>query len=609
MKKYIARLLLICVLLSVLAVLPALPATAAVPRLSTDKRTYAVGEPILVTAIGEGKDWVGLYLAEDSYDPGAGGQVSIYWYYVAADGNAAGETKNIFESEYNNIGDRPAFAAGLPAGAYRLVLMENDGYHVLECVDIEIVDTAAPDTPGQAPSAPASAIYTSAGAGKGRADGTLTVTPGASQESYVIRWGNSDGALAGYTDVAVIRAEDGETVYTFPESTLIPVGADRLLVYGQRGTLLSDRPAVAELPAGAGDYDLGKPLLELQIMSDIHINASDVHIHNRHFAAALKDIQAVSPNSAGILINGDIADNGQPAEYEAYNRLLATAGALPPVYAAIGNHDFMGSGTAAQLIKAFLAGTGNDSETVYFERELGGLRCLFLGSEKTGLYATLSKKQLDWLDKRLDENTDGRPVLVFLHQGIMDTVAGTFAYQQWHGVNQEKELRAILGAHPEVILFSGHSHWEMESAHTFKLADDALPNVLGTSSCAYLWDDGCMTTNVGIEGSQGYYMYVYEDRIVFRGRDFASGLWIGSAQFTMSRLDAPESDTSIPDTTPPDAMAPETEDLSPADTTAPAGETAATEETGCASAVCLASVTLLTLLGSVVLRRREEFNR
>ncbi len=525
MKHTVSILLLSCLLLA--TVLGILPVSAVEGRLSTDKTIYAVGEPILVTATGEGKDWVGLYKAEDSYDPSAGGQVSIYWYYVADGGNISGTAKNIYDAEYNNFADRPAFASGIPAGNYKVVLMANDGYAVIEEIAITIEKSAQ----GGIPDAPLSAVYESANAGAGRADGTVTVRHGGeAPEAYVLRWGNANGAIDGYSDVATLPCAGEETVYSMTPHTLIPAAADRILVFAVNGQTESESAAVANLPSNADTADWGELRYEFQVMSDIHINASDTHIHNQHFAAALADIRRLSPESVGIFINGDIADHGQADEYAAYNRLLQAAGMLPPVYAGIGNHDLGGGGTDAEKIAAFLAATGNDSQKPYFEKKVAGARFLFLGSESVGTEANLSRQQLEWLNDALENESDG-PVYLFLHQGIRDTVAGTFTYQGWHGVLQEDRLKQILADHSEVILFSGHSHWMMESKQSFLPATETFPSVLNTASVGYLWNDACEESDPGIVGSQGYYIYVYEHGIVFKGRDFVNEEWISSAQF------------------------------------------------------------------------------
>lgn len=122
-----------------LSVIPAFAEeTTPTVTMTLNKSVYMVGEDILVTATGTGADWVGLYAEGDTYDPAAGGVVSIRWYYVAKDGNTSGETKKIQDAEYQNVtrGD----LLSIPAGRYKMVLMENDGYNVLDCVPFTVLE-------------------------------------------------------------------------------------------------------------------------------------------------------------------------------------------------------------------------------------------------------------------------------------------------------------------------------------------------------------------------------------------------------------------------------------------------------------------------------------
>lgn len=303
---------LLALLLMLTVTLSAVPVTAEAGTLTLDKTTYTEGEDILVTATGSGADWVGLYAAGDGV-PG-GGQVSIYWYHVAQDGNKSGEQKNIREAEFRN--DRGPLLE-IPAGDYVMFLCANDGYTVLA----QVAFTVKP-APDQVPDAPASAVYTSDGVGAGRADGKLTVTEGAGSAkplSYVAYWANADGVLPGWSAAATFARTGATTTTRLADNTLIPAGADRLLVFAQRRGACSANGTEALLPAGAADFDPGTLLGEMQVMSDIHINPSDDHLHNKHFAQALADIRTISPNSMGIFVNGDVADHGQVAEYEAFN--------------------------------------------------------------------------------------------------------------------------------------------------------------------------------------------------------------------------------------------------------------------------------------------------
>lgn len=504
------------------------PKDASAPEktLTTDQIVYTEGEPILATATGDGYDWVGLYLRTDILRT----HTSIRWYYVARDGNQSGEAKDMRKAE--NTGSNRSALFDVPAGDYTIYLCENDGYNVLAKVDITVNEDPALHT---VPKTPSGVVYERTGSFPGAADGKLTITAGEEDtlpDGYQAYWGDQNGPLAAYTALAPIACTGTVTEYAMAANTLIPKGADRILVYAVRGKKVSPEAAEVMLPEGCSDYDFGTPVYELQVLSDIHINVSQSHLHNLHFASALADIKTLSPNSIGIFINGDIADHGEVAEYLSFQQLIKDAGnGLPPVYAAIGNHDLY-AGPYDEKLKNFLDHIRPGTDSVYYDLWIDGVHFIFLGSETTGLNATLSAEQLGWFREKLAENRDeNRPTYVFLHQGLMDTVAGTFAYQGWHGINQAAEFANILKEYPEVILFTGHSHWEMDAFQTMKPRDEKLPTIFNTAAGAYLWNDASMATDIGVEGSQGYYLYAYGDKVILRGRDFVTGQWIASAQF------------------------------------------------------------------------------
>ena len=52
---------------------------------------------------------------------------------------------------------------------------------------------------------------------------------------------------------------------------------------------------------------------EKQVVSDTHVRADRNHLFTRHFQMALADIAAVSPDSAGVFVVGDLTDHGSDA--------------------------------------------------------------------------------------------------------------------------------------------------------------------------------------------------------------------------------------------------------------------------------------------------------
>jgi len=270
-----------------------------------------------------------------------------------------------------------------------------------------------------------------------------------------------------------------------------------------------------------------KPVLSFQVITDTHIRAEGDLTYNRHFELALRDIATNGGSSCGIMHAGDLTDNGFPSEYDAMTSIWREFEAqLPPLYATMGNHDVR-LGVWEDRLQRFLRHSGMSGP--YHDHWIGGYHFIFLGTEKNlELHCSLSGEQLQWLDQSLsDQGSPDRPVFVFLHQPLLNTVAGSLERQQWHGVVEDEELRKVLGKYPSAILFTGHTHWQLESEHTHFEGGNRLPDMFNAASVAYLWsDDG-----EAIAGSQGFYVEVYPNRVCVKGRDFLRGEWVKNAQF------------------------------------------------------------------------------
>ncbi len=516
MKKIISAILLLCLATALFA---AIPTTAANTRLFANKTEYEFGEQIMITATGGGTDWVGLYLRGEI--PGTG-IASIYWTYVA---DVSGQATAI--KSYENKGSTRSDYFDIPSGDYTVYLLENDGYNIIEKVDIKVKPTAA--------NVPFSATYEKSTDISYRADGVITFTAEDKLPSgYTVYWANESGPLDDFGAFSSVSCNSKETTLELPSHTLIPRGADRFLICIKGGSL--DNAVTVMLPSDAMAPDIGAPTLRFSVLSDIHINSTSSHTYNQNFKAALQDIVSVAPSTEAIFINGDIADRGSEAEYEEYNKMVDEYSSDIPVYCSIGNHDFRGGKNDAGQIEMFLNATGS-KDKVYYDMYIGDVHYIMLGSERNAdgsSRAYLSNEQLSWLSKTLaqDRGKD-TPVFVFLHQGIKDTVAGTreseIAVQNWHGIQQEAKFKKILSDYPQVVLFSGHSHWTLQSPNSMTLVGESSVTALNTASVAYLWDD----RNAHINGSQGYFVEMYEDMVIFRGRNFEDGVWIPEAQFVL----------------------------------------------------------------------------
>lgn len=488
--------------------------------LSTDKDVYIDTElptsGLMVTAVGDATSRISLFVRSET--PPAGQEPVV--------------TSTIGENSGVPIDLQAIAANGIPAGEYTLYLLDKDNA-VLAKKDISVVKETSLH-----PDLPTSVSYSrESGASVGSAAGKLTITSGDNlPDSYVVYWADKNGALAGYTPLASLPVTKAVTEYSVPD-TLIPNEADRLLVRAVKNGETTQNSVSAMLPKDSNDYDLGTLLYEFQVVSDTHVRpvGDGFQGGSNHFASALEDIKTISPDSAGLMINGDVVDDGTVAQYQTWQKILTDAGwTLDKVHCGIGNHEYYIRRSDEDisdegLIKRFLEYTNAnpDVNTIYHDFWLEGAHFIFLGSEALGdhMSATLSDTQLSWLEEKLAEKRDkGRPIYVFLHQGLDNTVSGTF--DGVSDIKQNDKLAAILKKYPEVILFSGHTHADMNGENNMKARDEDLPSIFNTGAIVNLWENGKQ-----MAGAQGYYVYVFEDKVILRGRDFVNNLWVAAAQY------------------------------------------------------------------------------
>lgn len=412
--------------------------------------------------------------------------------------------------------------------------------------------------------------------GEGKADGVVTVTlpAGHRAEDIYLFWGDDNGKLPGYTALSPFKVSGNIVAHRMASGSYIPQGATRLLAFTYSDALgLSEGYASVELPQGAAltDGQLGTLLFEFQSVSDIHLTttyAPRLH-HSDHMRAMLEDIMEVSPNSIGIFNNGDTANNGKAADYQEFLDIYAEFEGAPIIYSGFGNHELFTNGTdknydssdeAFTLMKnlyweymgdfvptdaTFCGGTRFGSLCFSFVRN--DCKFIFLGTDVSSQnYLTLNDTTLAWLEDELESAGQGNPTFIIMHHPLPGTLAGTFKAKYGVAEPTATKLKEMLSNYPEVIMFNGHSHRDLNQYATNYVRDEKLPNIFGTSSVGYLARnyDSATTTETYV-GSEGYYVYVYEDKVLVRGRDFLKGEWVSSAQFLVDLSD--EALETVPD--------------------------------------------------------------
>jgi Icc protein len=181
-------------------------------------------------------------------------------------------------------------------------------------------------------------------------------------------------------------------------------------------------------------------------------HVTDTHFGNqvqdpaRRCAAVMDHLLAMDPRPDVLLVTGDVADHGFPAEYDAARVWLERWDG--PRAVCVGNHD---------VRDAFVAGLGVAPNSVL---EVGGARFVMLDSLVDAVDGVrvdegrLGDEQLAWLEEQLV--ADDRPAYVCLHHPpatinleLMDPIR----------LLDGDALAAVLTRHPHVVAtLVGHAH-------------------------------------------------------------------------------------------------------------------------------------------------------
>ncbi|MCM3340144.1 metallophosphoesterase [Paenibacillus sp. MER TA 81-3] len=271
-----------------------------------------------------------------------------------------------------------------------------------------------------------------------------------------------------------------------------------------------------------------QPRLVFPVISDVHIAPTGEECIHK-FERALQQLNARAPQQDAFVIVGDLTNNGTVEEYERHMKTFQQH-KLPEAEAliAIGNHDYWNGLPPAEAQARFLEMTG--MESIYYHRVIQGHHFIVLATEDTMTHGYFSLEQIEWLSKQLAEaaaDAPAQPIFVFLHQHLKDTVYGS---KEW-GIQENIEaLMNALKPYPQVITFSGHSHYPLNDPRS--IHQECFTSI-GTASLSYMEvESGKLQGNLPPghrEFSQGCLVEVYEDKVVITRMDFLNEREIGEA--------------------------------------------------------------------------------
>ena len=220
-------------------------------------------------------------------------------------------------------------------------------------------------------------------------------------------------------------------------------------VYSVTGGLCKEPPEVPE------DFT---PVLRFAVCSDIHLDGTPDQNNAKRFADLFKNSYKYSEEHAtynnldAVMVCGDMTDEGTPEQLKRYATIIdENIKDGTTMLQCLGNHEFIHerNNEGVNTIENY---KNIVSETINTHEVINGYH--FIGVS----YADKSENfddHLKWLDEQLKIATKedkNKPVFVFQHPHATLTVYGSI---HWGDIG----IRSVLEKYPQVVDFSGHSHY------------------------------------------------------------------------------------------------------------------------------------------------------
>ena len=199
------------------------------------------------------------------------------------------------------------------------------------------------------------------------------------------------------------------------------------------------------------------PVLRFIACSDIHLDGNEDQPNAIRLANLIKDMYKYSEvqdykNVDALMVVGDFAGGGAENEYAMFKKVVNSV--IKPqtqVLTVMGNHEFIEyrdvDATAAYPVYQKMINPDVDTDVV-----INGYHFIGVSYDNNG--KTFSGKT-EWLRERLDnaaKEDPNKPIFVYQHPHPTLTVYGSINWS-------DLDIRKVLSDYPQVIDFSGHSHY------------------------------------------------------------------------------------------------------------------------------------------------------
>ena len=286
-------------------------------------------------------------------------------------------------------------------------------------------------------------------------------------------------------------------------------------------------------------------LLDFAAISDIHM--TDDYFHRIMLESGLADMDNAVNKPDALILAGDMTDDGLEADYENLKKAFSAYNPAENILMAMGNHDTWTDEddryepAKANFVKYSKEIAGRELTESYYSTEINGYTFIVMASEDTHVAAYISSAQLNWLRAEMDKASEkGLPIFVVSHWPIafthglpetwgeedMDPMDGSFG-------DQNDEVVAILNDYENVFLISGHIHNGLSNEKNADKNGYASVETYGTLHSINLPSFMYPSERGNFMNGCGYSFEVYENEVVLRARNFATGSWLTDYDVTI----------------------------------------------------------------------------
>lgn len=351
---------------------------------------------------------------------------------------------------------------------------------------------------------------------------------------YDLYYANENGeALSNYDKICSFDATaDIKSSYNdFNELNVAPNEAKKIIAIKQSTQEKVDE-VVLNNTLLLSSKNLGNKLYSVGLLSDIHVDGNGDG-DNKDTAQSVTDFQRALTyfkdveNVAFTAICGDLTYYGYELDYSKYKEIVADYPNMI-IKTLRGNHECYENGETNH----------NDSNTLYTTK-IGSLYYeyvhnndvfLFLGMNKESSTNPFSSDEIEFLKTKLATYKNQR-VFLFVHYyyGEVGNINGIAKHSQISDTaGTGKQFIDLMKHYKNVIYFNGHTHLDYRlqkygANANIQKRTDTMCHRVHISSCSKprISSTGlAQSAQVYAAGSQGCVMDVYQNAVVFRGRDF-----------------------------------------------------------------------------------------